>query len=70
MCPDRAFYDLQVRFARSAARLAGVPLAAALLLARVERVHAFADLLACFPLQALAVHAPVAVFQQFLDLDA
>jgi hypothetical protein len=31
MCPDRAFYDLQVRFARTAARLAGMPLAAALL---------------------------------------
>ncbi|MEX3952356.1 hypothetical protein AB4Y40_31930 [Paraburkholderia sp. EG287B] len=36
--------------------------AAALLLARIERASAFADLLSCFPLQALAVQASVAVF--------
>ncbi|WP_233885279.1 hypothetical protein [Paraburkholderia flagellata] len=41
--------------------------AAALLLARVERVRAFADLLPCFPLQALAVHASLAEFQDFFD---
>ena len=31
MSPKRAFYDLQVRFARTAARHAGMPLAAAML---------------------------------------
>jgi hypothetical protein len=36
--------------------------AAAMLLARVERASDFADLLSCFPLQALAVQASVEVF--------
>lgn len=41
--------------------------AAAMLLSRIERVNAFADLSSCFPLQALAVHARFAVFQDFFD---
>ena len=36
--------------------------AAATLLKRIERANAFADLLSCFPLQALAVQASVEVF--------
>ncbi|WP_028205067.1 hypothetical protein [Paraburkholderia nodosa] len=36
--------------------------AAAMLLARIERASAFAELLSCFPLQALAVQASVEVF--------
>ncbi|MEM5448687.1 hypothetical protein [Paraburkholderia guartelaensis] len=36
--------------------------AATMLLARIERAGAFADLLSCFPLQALAVQASVEVF--------
>lgn len=42
--------------------------AAALLLSRVERERSFADIVQCFPLQALAVHAPVTAFQAFLDI--
>ncbi|CAD6527462.1 hypothetical protein LMG27952_02032 [Paraburkholderia hiiakae] len=41
--------------------------AAAMLLARVERVSAFADVLPCFPLQALAVQVSFAEFQDFFD---
>ncbi|MEM5315304.1 hypothetical protein [Paraburkholderia sp. JHI869] len=41
--------------------------AAAVLLARIERISAFADVLPCFPLQALAVQASVEVFAAFLD---
>lgn len=40
--------------------------AAAILLARIEGERAFDRLLSCFPLQALAVHAPVSMFQAFL----
>ncbi|WP_321935634.1 hypothetical protein [Paraburkholderia sp. J8-2] len=41
--------------------------AAAMLLERVDRVSTFANLLSCFPLQALAVHASFAAFQDYFD---
>jgi hypothetical protein len=41
--------------------------AAATLLSRVEREHAFAGLVHCFPLPALAVQAPLSTFQAWLN---
>jgi hypothetical protein len=42
--------------------------AAAAFIERAEGERAFAKLAACFPLQALAVRAPLSIFQTFLNL--
>ncbi|MFD1561328.1 hypothetical protein ACFSHT_37750 [Paraburkholderia silviterrae] len=60
---DRAFFDLQVRFAEGVARIAGMP-PGKVMLTRLAETRDACAIRQCFALSAIAVQAPASVFHE------